>query len=97
MMNRLSLILWLGLITPALAQHRVSPHSPRQAEPSPRSQARISSRVEFDRLARTYYQGRFYALPHLMFVIDRAAQGRIYYINSQRYAFHKDFVNANYL
>src|SRR5215475_13743626 len=35
---------------------------------------RIDSRVEFDSLARIYYQGRFYALPHLMFVIDRAAK-----------------------
>jgi len=96
-MTRLSFILLLCLMNPALAQHRVPPRSPRQAEQSPRYLSRVASRAEFDRLARTYYQGRFYALPHLMFVIDRADQGRVYYINSQRYAFHKDFVNANYL
>lgn len=69
----------------------------RAASTSPKHLARVASRAEYDRLARTYYQGRFYALPHLMFVIDRAAQDKVYYINSQRYAFHSEFVNANYL
>ena len=62
--------------------------------------SRIGSRAEFDQLARTYYAGRFYALPHLMFVIDRAApqnQPTIYFVNSKRYAFHSEFVHANYL
>src|SRR6185503_1862209 len=58
---------------------------------------RIRSRAEFDRLARVYYRGRFYALPHLMFVIDRRAAGRVYYVNSKLFQFHKDFVNATYL
>ena len=65
--------------------------------PAPRSLDKINSRTEFDQLARIYYQGRFYALPHLMFVIDRANQDKVYYVNSKRYSFHKDFVNANYL
>jgi hypothetical protein len=64
---------------------------------APRSLPRIDSRAEFDRLARTYYQGRFYALPHLMFVIDRASRGRVYYVNSKRYSFHGEFASANYL
>ncbi|MBI3650495.1 MAG: PEP/pyruvate-binding domain-containing protein [Acidobacteria bacterium] len=59
--------------------------------------ARINSRRDFDKLSRTYYRGRFYALPHLMFVIDRRAKDRVYYVNSKAYAFHKDFVNAEYL
>src|SRR2546423_4865806 len=58
---------------------------------------RIRSRADFDRLARIYYRGRFYAVPHLMFVIDRQSHGRVYYINSKAYSFHKDFVNATYL
>lgn len=74
---------------------------PRRAAPAPatapRSADKITSRAEFDQLARIYYQGRFYALPHLMFVIDRAEQGKVYFVNSKRYSFHKDFVNANYL
>src|SRR5262245_41939107 len=62
-----------------------------------RSLDRISSRSDFDRLARVYYRGRFYALPHLMFVIDRRDKNRVYYVNSNQYQFHKDFVNATYL
>ncbi|MCI0491075.1 MAG: PEP/pyruvate-binding domain-containing protein [Blastocatellia bacterium] len=58
---------------------------------------RIRGREDFDRLARIYYGGRFYALPHLMFVIDRRARARVYYVDSKAYRFHKDFVNANYL
>ncbi|HVF90311.1 MAG TPA: PEP/pyruvate-binding domain-containing protein [Blastocatellia bacterium] len=58
---------------------------------------RVSARAEFDALARVYYRGRFYALPHVMFVIDRQAGGRVYYVDSNSYQFHKDFVNANYL
>lgn len=57
----------------------------------------IGTRAEFDRLARTYYRGRFYALPHLMFVIDRRDHNRVYYVNSKLFQFHKDFVNATYL
>jgi rifampicin phosphotransferase len=63
----------------------------------PGSVERINSRADFDLLARVYYQGRLHALPHMMFVIDRRANGRIYYVNSRSYQFHKDFVNATYL
>jgi len=62
-----------------------------------RSLERINSRADFDRLARVYYRGRFYALPHAMFVIDRRARDRVYYVNSNAYKFHKDFINATYL
>ncbi|HSB10767.1 MAG TPA: PEP/pyruvate-binding domain-containing protein [Blastocatellia bacterium] len=58
---------------------------------------RINSRAEFDQLARVYYRGRFQALPHVMFVVDRRSHDRVYYINSRAYQFHKDFVNATYL
>lgn len=58
---------------------------------------RINSRSDFDRLARIYYRGRFSAVPHLMFAIDRRSRDRVYYINSRAYQFHKDFVNATYL
>jgi hypothetical protein len=67
------------------------------AYPDPRSLDQIRSREDFDRLARTYQQGRFYALPHVLFVIDRRARSRIYYVNSKLFRFHKDFVNAMYL
>jgi hypothetical protein len=88
----------------ALAQvaRRTIPHKPARAATAPaageaKSLARIASRADFDRLSRTYYRGRFYALPHLMFVIDRRDHDRVYYVNSKRFAFHKDFVNATYL
>jgi hypothetical protein len=93
---RLSLLLSLFLTIPALAQNAARP-----ASGAPRSLPRVTSRAEFDKLSRVYYQGRFYALPHLMFVIDRAAKSRpksrIYYVNSKRYSFHSEFANANYL
>jgi len=57
----------------------------------------IHSRAEFDLLARIYYRGRFYALPHLMFVVDRQNGSRVYYVNSRKFRFHKDFVNGTYL
>lgn len=57
----------------------------------------IASRAEFDSLARTYDADTPYPLPHVIFVIDRKDKNKIYYANARRYAFHKDFVNANYL
>jgi hypothetical protein len=45
----------------------------------------------------TYDENTPYALPHLLFVIDRKDGNRIYYVNTKRYPFHKDFVNGTYL
>src|SRR5688572_10550393 len=64
---------------------------------SPRSVSAIESRAEFDSLAVTYDPDTPYALPHLLFVIDRKDNNKIYYVNTKRYAFHKDFVNGTYL
>ena len=64
---------------------------------SPRSVNAITSRAEFDSLAVTYDPDSPYALPHLLFVIDRKDKNKIYYVNTKRYAFHKDFVNGTYL
>ena len=91
-MKLLTALLLLLLLIPTTAQTKRGP-----TETTPRSLDKITTRAEFDQLARIYYQGRFYALPHLMFVIDRANQGKVYFVNSRRYSFHKDFVNANYL
>jgi hypothetical protein len=62
-----------------------------------RSVSAIASRAEFDQLSRVYHSGTQYALPHMMFVIDRRDKNKIYYVNSKRYTFHKDFVNGTYL
>src|SRR6267143_667846 len=64
---------------------------------SPRSVSAIKSRAEFDSLAVTYDPDTPYALPHVLFVIDRKDRNKIYYVNTKRYAFHKDFVNGTYL
>jgi hypothetical protein len=64
---------------------------------SPRSLGAINSQAEFDSFAVTYDANTPYALPHVIFVIDRKDGNKIYYVNTKRYAFHKDFVNGTYL
>ncbi len=64
---------------------------------SKRALNEIKSRSDFDLVARVYHQDTPYALPHAMFVIDRKDKNKIYYVNSQKYRFHKDFLLANYL
>ena len=64
---------------------------------TPRSLAAVRSQAEFDSLAVTYDPDTPYALPHVLFVIDRKDHNKIYYVNTKRYAFHKDFVNGTYL
>ena len=64
---------------------------------SQKSLPAIKSQADFDRLAVTYDANTPYALPHILFVIDRKANNRIYYVNKKRYSFHKDFVNGTYL
>ncbi len=69
--------------------------SPKRSEK--RSLPAVSTQAEFDSLAVTYDPETPYALPHLIFVIDRQNKNKIYYVNKKRYPFHKDFVNGNYL
>jgi hypothetical protein len=64
---------------------------------SKNSLPKISSQADFDSIARTYHQGTPYALPHVMFAIDRRDHDKIYFINSQRFRFHKDFLLAMYM
>lgn len=87
------LVVWLLLI---LALSGATARVTGQAD-APRSLAAIRSQAEFDSLAVTYDPDTPYALPHLLFVIDRKDQNKIYYVNTKRYAFHKDFVNGTYL
>lgn len=68
-----------------------APASEKRALPA------IRSRAEFDTMARVYHPGTPYSLPHAMFIIDRREKNRVYYVNSQKYRFHKDFLLANYL
>jgi len=64
---------------------------------SPRSLSTIKSQADFDSLAVTYDANTPYALPHVLFVIDRKDGNKIYYVDTKRFAFHKDFVNGTYL
>jgi hypothetical protein len=57
----------------------------------------IKSKADFDRLSVVWDANTPYALPHLMIVIDRKDNNKIYYVNKKRYSFHKDFVNGTYL
>jgi len=54
----------------------------------------VKSQADFDSIGRTYHQGTPYALPHAMFIIDRKDKNKIYYVNSQKFRFHKDFLYA---
>ena len=63
----------------------------------PKSLPKITSRAEFDQLSIIHDANTPYALPHIMFVIDRKDGNKIYYVNKKRYNFHKDFVNGTYL
>src|SRR5438105_2426354 len=69
---------------PQSARRTAHHKPPRAASKQPagevKSLERIAARADFDRLSRIYYRGRFYALPHLMFVIDRRDHDRVYYI-----------------
>jgi rifampicin phosphotransferase len=64
---------------------------------SDKSLPAIHSRAEFDSVAVVYDANTPYALPHVLFAIDRRDNNRIYYINTTRYKFHKDFINGTYL
>lgn len=57
----------------------------------------VKTQEDFDGLARTFHQGTPYSLPHVMFTIDRKEGNKVYYIDSRRFRFHKDFLYATYL
>ena len=67
------------------------------AQTGPKSLPRITSQADFNRISVTYDANTPYALPHVMIVIDRKDNNKIYYVNKKRYSFHKDFVNGTYL
>jgi len=98
------LVLLLGVAIELRAQASGSPTivvRPRVAAEakaaSDKSLPAIRSRAEFDSLAVVYDANTPYALPHVLFAIDRRDKNRIYYINTRRYKFHKDFINGTYL
>ena len=106
--NYLSKVLLLFvLLVPSVASAQMSRKPTPTREPAgamdktpdskKNSLLKVTSREEFNTIARTYHQNTPYALPHAMFVIDRRAKNKIYFVNSQRFRFHKDFLLATYL
>jgi hypothetical protein len=91
----LTVLLLAASPAPAYAQREKKFGKP-VASTTQRSLPALKSRDEFDKLARVYTD-QPYALPHVIFVIDRKDANKIYYVNSQRFRFHKDFVNGTYL
>jgi hypothetical protein len=62
--------------------------------------ARIPDRASFASLARVYEPGTPYAIEHLLFAIELGRGGkpdRVFFINTQRYALHEDFLRGQYL
>ncbi|MDQ3635893.1 MAG: PEP/pyruvate-binding domain-containing protein [Acidobacteriota bacterium] len=101
----LSMVLLLLTTSISSAQMSRKPSPTREPEgvmdkkpdSTKRSLPKITSRADFDSMARVHHQKTSYALPHAMFVIDRKSNNKIYYVNSQKYRFHKDFMIGNYL
>lgn len=75
----------------------VGSSSSQNSSAGPKSIGAVHSQAEFDSLAVVYDANTPYALPHVLFVIDRQNKNRIYYVNTKLYKFHKDFVNGTYL
>ncbi len=93
----LCLVCLLLALSPAVARTQAPRKTAKPAaETSERWLERLGSRADFDRMARVYTD-QPYALPHVIFIIDRKSGDKIYYANSKRFRFHKDFVNGTYL
>jgi len=73
----------------------VLPQAPAaKSTEEPRSMPAVRSRAEFDSLSVVYDANTPYALPHVLFAIDRQNGNRIYYNETKRYKLHKDYVNG---
>ena len=102
-----ALALLLACATTAVAQtaRKPSPYEVRPgtdaasptANTGPDFLPRIDTRAQFLQLARVYNAGTALELPHLIFVIDRQASNRIYYVNTPRHALHEQFVRQQRL
>lgn len=81
-------------LTRTTQQSKVAPVKP---DAPGKSLTEIKTQADFDSISRPHHPNTPFAMPHAMFVIDRKENNKIYYVNSQRYRFHKDFLLANYL
>ncbi len=99
----LLIVLCFGLTVSAQLTRKPSPSREpngvmsKKPDSTKRALNAIKSQEDFDLMARVYHQNTPYALPHAMFIIDRRDKNKIYYVNSQKYRFHKDFLVAGYM
>jgi hypothetical protein len=63
---------------------------------APNALSRIDSRAQFDSIARIHDAGTPAAIPHVLFVIDRAS-GQVYYVNTPRFTLHENFLRGQRL
>lgn len=112
-MHRLPLHLLVALTAftalPAAAQLADKPSAfaaRRQGKPLPPtatadrktpSLGAIADRAQFDTLARRHNPGTPREITHTLFTIDRLHGNRIYFLNTNRYALHEDFLRQQYL
>ncbi|MEO6588470.1 MAG: PEP/pyruvate-binding domain-containing protein [Pyrinomonadaceae bacterium] len=100
-----SIFIFLLLIIPVSAQMARKPSPTREPvgamtkkpDSAKTSLPKIISRDDFDLIARVYHKDTPFELPHAMFIIDRRDKNKIYFVNSQRFRYHKDFLQARYL
>ena len=88
---------WLVAVVLFICGSGVAQTPSVRTDDSTQSVSAIRSQQQFDSLAVVYDADTPYALPHVLFVIDRQNKNRIYYVNTKLYKFHKDFVNGTYL
>ncbi|MBK7708364.1 MAG: PEP/pyruvate-binding domain-containing protein [Acidobacteria bacterium] len=94
--------IFISLVSAASAQMSRKPSPTREPagamdkrpDSKKNSLLKIGSRAEFETVGRVYHRDTPYAMLHAMFVIDRKNNNKIYYVNSQRFRFHKDFLYA---
>ena len=61
---------------------------------------RVPDRAAFASLARVFEPGTPYAIEHVLFVVEPgrgARPDRVFFVNTQRYALHEDFLRGQYL
>ncbi len=100
-----SIFIFLLFIIPVSAQMARKPSPTREPvgamdkkpDSVKNSLPKIESREDFDSMARVYHKDTPFELPHAMFIIDRRDKNKIYFVNSQKYRYHKDFLQARYL
>ena len=83
----------------AARQHRPMPAASATRH-APAFLARVPDRETFATLARIYEPGTPYAIEHVLFAIELGRGGqpdRVFFINTQRYPLHEDFLRAQYL